>query len=206
MSSHLIFFVEEQSMEAFLRAVLPRLLPDSVHFEIFTFQGKRDLIEKLPKRLRGLAPTLAANSRIVVLVDCDDDDCRQLKSKLNEIAVQAGLKVRNVGSTDWQVVNRIVVEELEAWYFGDWDAVREAFPRVSANVPRQQQYRDSDGIAGGTWEALERLLKKAGYYNTGIAKIELAHTIGQRFQPDRCKSPSFRCFRGVVLEAVVGSQ
>lgn len=175
-------------MEVFLRAVLPRLLPDSVPFDIVTFQGKRDLIAKLPKRLRGLSHTLAPTSRIVVLVDRDNDDCRQLKNQLNRIAVEAGFKVRNVGSTDWQVVNRIVIEELEAWYFGDWQAVREEFPRVSANVPTQAPYRDSDSIAGGTWEALERLLKKGGYFRTGIAKIELARTIGLRFQPDRCSA------------------
>ena len=28
----------------------------------------------------------------------------------------------------WQVVNRIAIEELQAWHFGDWEAARQANP------------------------------------------------------------------------------
>lgn len=202
MCSRLIFFVEELSMEMFLRAVLPKLLPRNAHYDIYAFQGKPDLLKKLPDRLRGLGRALAPGSRIIVLTDQDNDDCQQLKRKLNQTALRAGLRVGGRNVTTWQVINRIVVRELESWYFGDWDAVRSAFPRVSANVPRQQPYRDPDNIAGGTWEALERLLKRGGYYRTGIAKVELARKIGSQFDPNRCTSPSFRCFRETVLSAL----
>ena len=60
--------------------------------------------------------------------------------------------------------NRIVMEELEAWNFGDWEAVRAAYPRVSKGVPRQVGYRDPDAIAGRTWEAFERIMKRSGYF------------------------------------------
>lgn len=58
--------------------------------------------------------------RILVLVDRDDDDCNELKAKLvaaADRANQAAPPGKNMAS---KVINRIVIEELEAWYFGDW--------------------------------------------------------------------------------------
>lgn len=55
-ASHLELLVEEPSMEAFLRALLPRLLPQGRTFEVHAFQGKGDLMDKLETRLRGCAP------------------------------------------------------------------------------------------------------------------------------------------------------
>ena len=44
------FIVEEPSMEAFLRSVLPIILDDT-HFDIHVFQGKDQLLKRLPSRL-----------------------------------------------------------------------------------------------------------------------------------------------------------
>jgi len=44
---HLELLVEEPSMEAFLRALLPRVLPAGRTFEVHAFQGKDDLLAKL---------------------------------------------------------------------------------------------------------------------------------------------------------------
>lgn len=52
---HLELLVEEPSMEAFLRGLLPRLLPRDRRFEIHAFQGKDDLLRNLATRLRGYA-------------------------------------------------------------------------------------------------------------------------------------------------------
>ncbi len=52
-ATHLVLLVEEPSMEAFLRALLPRLLPQDRTFEVHPSQGKRDLLGKLEARLRG---------------------------------------------------------------------------------------------------------------------------------------------------------
>lgn len=53
---HLKFLVEEPSMEAFLRALLPRLWPPPDRtFEIHLFQGKLDLLAKLEDRLKAYA-------------------------------------------------------------------------------------------------------------------------------------------------------
>lgn len=46
-ATHLEVLVEEPSMEAFLGALLPRLLPADRSFVVHPFQGKTDLMGKL---------------------------------------------------------------------------------------------------------------------------------------------------------------
>jgi hypothetical protein len=198
--SHFEFLVEELSMEAFLRALLPRVLPAGVEFDVHPFQGKPDLLGKLESRLRAYSRWLPSDWRIVVLVDRDDDDCSALRRQLDDAARNAGLSVRGAAAP-WQLASRIAIEELEAWYFGDWDAVRAAFPRVSATVSRRAQFRDPDAIAGGTWEAFERILQRHGYFTAGIAKIEAARSIAPHVDVSRSRSCSFRALHRVLIEA-----
>jgi Domain of unknown function (DUF4276) len=132
---HLEVLVEEPSMEAFLGALLPRLLPTDRTFALHAFQGKADLMGKLQARLRGYATWLPEDWRIVVVVDRDDDDCAALKAQLERMAKRAQLRTRSgAGKQRWQLVNRIAIEELEAWYFGDWPAVCATFPRVPPRI------------------------------------------------------------------------
>jgi len=190
-------------MEAFLRALLPRLLPRDRTFEVHPFQGKSDLLDKLEARLRGYAAWLPDDWRIAIVVDRDDDDCRELKQRLEDMAARAGLRTRTrAGAARWQLVNRIAIEELEAWYFGDWAAVRAAYPRAPASIPNRQGFRDPDAIAGGTWETFERVMRKHGYFKGGLAKLEAARAIGACVDPSRSQSRSFRVFCSAVSEAV----
>jgi hypothetical protein len=123
-------------------------------------------------------------------------------AKLEHIARDAGLVTRTANRSRWRVANRLAIEELEAWYFGDWEAVREAYPRVAAGVPRQARYRDPDAIAGGTWEAFLRVLQEAGYFPGGLRKIEAASAIAACMVPARNRSQSFRRLHEVVGELV----
>jgi hypothetical protein len=202
-AAHLEVLVEAPSMEAFLGALMPRLLPADRTFVVHPFQGKSDLLGKLQDRLRGYASWLPEDWRVVVVVDRDDDDCMTLKAQLEAMAKKAGLRTRSrVRRQAWQLVNRIAIEELEAWYFGDWPAVCAAYPRVSQGVARQAGYRNPDSIAGGTWEAFERVLQRHGYFRGGLGKIEAARALGAAIDPLRNRSASFACFCDAVLEAV----
>lgn len=187
-------------MEAALHLILPKILGE-ISFEIHPYPGKTALLKRLPQRLRGYASWLPKDWRILVVVDRDDDDCRLLKRTLESIAGEAGLTTRTVASGGrFQVINRIAIEELEAWYFGDWTAVRTAYPRVKATIPATSPYRDPDRIAGGTWEAFERVLQDAGYFRTGLRKIEAARTIAIHMEPSRNGSESFRMMRDALIQ------
>lgn len=171
-------------------------------FAVYPHQCKSDLLKSLPNRLRGYAAWLPADWRIIVIVDRDDDDCRKLKGVLERAAATAGLKTRKAAGNAIHVVNRLAIEELEAWFFGDWDAVKAAYPKVPASIPEKQGYRDPDAIQGGTWEALEKVLKRHGYFQTGLRKIEAARSIALHMDPERNRSRSFRVFRDAILEAI----
>ncbi|MEO8409281.1 MAG: DUF4276 family protein [Propionivibrio sp.] len=201
-AEHLEILVEEPSMEAFLRVLLPKVLPEGATFEIYPYQCKDDLLAKLPSRFMGYSSWLPNSWRIIVVVDRDDDDCEALKERMESMAIDAHLRTRTVAvAADWQVANRIAIEELEAWYFGDWQAVEDAYPRVPHTIPRQQQYREPDGVLGGTWEAFERVLQRAGYFRNGLRKTEAARMIAKHTNPARNSSGSFQVFRDAVLEA-----
>lgn len=202
-ASHLEFLVEEPSMESFLGAFLPKLLPHRVTFKIHSHRGKQALLRKLERRLKGYRQCLQPNWRIIVVLDRDREDCRDLKSRLEKICHKTGLQSKRVaGGTDWQIVTRIAIEELEAWYFGDWQAVQAAYPRVSSTVPGRDRYREPDAIKGGTWEALERILRRGGYFKEGLPKIRVAEEIGPHINPQQNRSPSFRIFVKAILEAI----
>jgi hypothetical protein len=199
-ADHIEFLVEEASMEAALRLLVPRII-GAVSFEVYPFQCKQNLLGSLPNRLRGYAAWLPDNYRIVVIVDRDDDDCRNLKRTLDEHAQAAGLVTRTESlARDYQIVNRLAVQELEAWFFGDWEAVCQAYPRVNRNIPTKKGFRHPDDISGGTWEALERHLRRAGYFKTGLRKVEAARSITQHMEPARNRSLSFQVFRHALSE------
>jgi hypothetical protein len=194
------FIVEEPSMEALLRCIAPRLLGD-IPFDVFPFQSKDELLRELPKRLSGYAAWMPPAHCIVVIVDQDDDDCRQLKQQLEQAAARAGLYTRSrPDGNRFSVINRIVVEELEAWYLGDWNAVCTAYPRVSRNAIQQRALRSPDAVRGGTWEAFHRVLKNAGYFKNGLRKNEIARTIGPHMDVESNSSPSFRVLRTALAE------
>lgn len=136
---------------------MPNILSDSITFETHSFQGKQDLLSKLPNRLKGYKKWIPNDYIILILVDKDNEDCQKLKRKLEKIAIDAGFVTKSVAKSKskkkYQLINRIMIEELEAWFFGDIQAVTKAYPKVSKNICEKAAYRDPDDIQGDTWEA-----------------------------------------------------
>ena len=190
------FLLEEESAEEALKVILSKILSDDVSREFHTFRGKQDLLKNLPVRLKGYKPWIPNDWWIIVLIDKDQRDCFQLKAQLEEIARAAGFVTKSSASQegDFQVVNRLAIEELEAWFFGDAEALRTAYPRVSRNLQDQSRYRDPDAITGGTYEALERLLKTLNYHRGRLPKTAVARKIAQHMEPNRNRSRSFQVF------------
>jgi hypothetical protein len=191
----LIVFVEEESAEAALRILLKRMIPDTWQVRLINFGSKDALLKKLTARLKGYAPDCAAGTtRIAVLVDRDMDACTALKSQLEEAARQAGLPTRSSAGAGapFTVLNRIVVEELESWFLGDTEALRRAYPKLPTLQPKAKPFNNPDN--GGTWEELERVLRRGGYHGS-YAKIDGARRIATHMDPARNRSASFRAFR-----------
>jgi hypothetical protein len=183
--------VEEFSAERALAFLLPRVIP-GIPFRIRSFQGKHDLLGVLPQRLRGYAAWPGVTmSRIVVVVDRDNDNCVELRQNLDRIASDAGFHSRGTGRS---VLNRIAIEELEAWFIGDVPALAAAYPRVPMSTGAKRFFRDPDAI-WGTWEALEHLLQKHGYHKGGLRKAAAAAAIAEHMNVEKNESRSFQVFR-----------
>jgi hypothetical protein len=203
---HIEILVEEPSAAELLRVLVPQLLGPYVSYELRVFQGKPDLLRQLPNRLRAypdwLPHAYGPDWCVVVLIDEDREDCRVLKQKLEAFAHDAGLTTRTQVQTGaagpYHVVNRIAVEEIEAWFFGDVDALRAAYPRVPAMLGAKAGYRDPDAIGGGTAQALERELRP--HFPAGMPKVEVARTIAPHMVPDRNRSRSFQVFRDALRD------
>ena len=116
-------------------------------------------------------------------------------------AQKVGLITKTSAQTnqEFQVLNRIIIEELEAWFFGDINALRQAYPKVSPNLAKREAYRNPDTIKGGTWEALERVLKRAGYHQGGLEKYKAASEISPHMNPSINQSKSFQVFSEGLL-------
>jgi len=201
---HFEFLVEEASLEQALLHLLPKIIPEIITFKIHSYRGKTDLLKKLPNRLQGYHSWIPKNWKIVILIDEDREDCQKLKQKLEAISKSAKLVTKSSCSQapDFQVLNRIVIEELEAWFFGDVEAICQAYPKVSPNLSSQKKYRDPDAIKGGTWEALEDVLQKAGYHQGGLEKLKAAKEISQYMNPQRNSSRSFQIFYQALLQII----
>ena len=106
---HFELLVEEFSAKECLKLILPKILPQEITYNIHDFRGKSDLIKKLPQRLAGYKAWIPEYYKIVVIVDRDDDDCDQLKNKLEQIAITTGFITKSSAKNgqSFTILNRI---------------------------------------------------------------------------------------------------
>ncbi|MBF0141892.1 MAG: DUF4276 family protein [Magnetococcales bacterium] len=197
--------VEEHSMDLALQSLLPRIIDNRAKWKIINHGSKSQLLKNISQRLEGYKDMARTKDLgILILVDRDREDCHELKEKLERMASNKGLatKKRPDYHGHFLVVNRVVVEELEAWFFGDIDAVRKGYPRIPATFGNNKKYQDPDAIRGGTWEALHREMKKAGYFKDHFPKHDVARNISANMVPSNNISSSFQAFKS-GLEALL---
>ena len=116
---HIEFLVEELSMEDTLKNLIPKIAGSNISFKIHPFQGKPDLLKHLPSRLKGYKSWIPDDFYIVVIIDRDKEDCYVLKHNLETYALSENLITKSSAllNSHFQVLNRIVVQELESWFF-----------------------------------------------------------------------------------------
>ena len=172
-----------------------------------TDPGKRILLDRLPRLLRGYGRSLkdiGDLAAVVVVADLDDRDCMAFKRELLDVLNACNPRPR-------RTLFRIAIEESEAWLQGDRDAVKAAYP--DAKDPVQDRYVQDDVC--GTWEVLADAvhpggfapLEASGHPATGAAKCEWAESIAPHPDVDRNRSRSFQVFRdGVATLARAGDR
>lgn len=212
---HIEILVEDSSGEKLLQVLLPQLIGpqgDPHTWRLHAYKGigrippglvtqadpaKRILLDQLPKLLRGYGKTPGIDA-VVVVLDADKRECSEFLSELKAAAVAC--------KPAPDTLFRLAIEEIEAWYFGDRDALLAAYPRAKLDV-LGKYVQDS---ACDTWELLadavyaggSAAIKKTGWPLPGQVKHEWAIQIGPRMNPDRNISPSFGKLRDGLRQIV----
>ena len=173
----LVILTEEESMEVTLRELLPKL-GVSV-FEIVTFQGVSDLESSLTRRIRGWRDP---NARFLVIRDNDNGDCGARKQRLlDRIAAAGGNRAAKV---------RIVMQELEAWFLGDPEALENAGLLARGARPAWLRAPEDEAQPVSRLKNLE-----AGY-----GKVSGARLIARHLDPDRNQARSFHATINAIRE------
>lgn len=189
--TRLVVLVEDPSMGVLMSGLLPRWLPQ-VPVEVIEFQGVHDFMRNVPRRLAGLRYEVDSGTRIALIRDRDDEDCHALIESMRTMALAAGLTVDRAGEDRGHVLCRLACEELEAWFFGDVNALTACFPRVPSTLAERAAFRDPDDVRGGTWEQLHHVLQQAGHSKGRFSKREVALQMAQRMSVEHNRSRSFQ--------------
>ena len=208
---HFEILVEDQSGKRALEVLAPKIVGDDHTIKIHPYKGigriprnlkdtgnasKRILLENLPKLLKGYGKTFVgypAEYPAVVILICDlDDKC--LKAFRQEL-----FGILNQCNPKPQTRFCIAIEEGEAWFLGDLNAVRTAYPCAKNNVLNAYI---NDSICG-TWEVLadavyqggSSALSAQGWQAIGAEKSKWAEKITPHMDITDNSSPSFCYFR-----------
>ena len=205
---HIEVLVEDSSGEKLLAQLLPQIwgeqgAPHTWRLKAYKGIGripnglaakadpaKRILLDQLPRLLQGYGKTLGIDA-VVVVLDTDRRDCKDFLRELKALAGGCHPAPRTV--------LRLAIEETEAWYLGDREALLTAYPRAKREVLDRYE-QDS---ACGTWELLAdavypggvAAIKKVGWPLSGQIKHEWAEKIGPHMGLHHNQSPSFGKFR-----------
>ncbi|WP_417912899.1 DUF4276 family protein [Candidatus Electronema sp. TJ] len=167
-------------------------LPD--HPEAKPYTKDPTLLHNLPSKLRAYGNGEHDDVVVVVLVDLDDrPDCAAFKKELTDLLHFCPKKPNTLF--------RIAIEELEAWFFGDQQAIKQVYPDARQDV-LDSYVQDSQC---GTWEKLAEAvypggiaeLRKHGRRSKQLLKQKQswAKEIPPRLDIENNLSPSFQCFR-----------
>jgi hypothetical protein len=201
---HIEVLVEDSSGAKLIETLLPALIGaygEPHTWRIHPYKGigrlpkglspksdpsKRALLDQLPRLLAGYGRTTDIDA-VVVVLDSDRRDCRTFLGELNAL-------LQNCRPAP-KTLFRLAIEEMEAWYLGDQQALLAAYPRAKKDVLSRYQ---QDSVCG-TWERLadavhpggSAAIRKAGWPVPGQLKHDWAAKIGPHMRIDNNQSPSF---------------
>jgi hypothetical protein len=157
---HFEILVEDISGKTLLDIIVPEIIGKDHTFCVHPYKGcgsipknlrttqdpsKRILLEQLPRLLQGYGRTyngINYEIAIIVVVDCDNRNCKGFKQELNALLLSCNPKPLTFF--------RIAIEEMEAWLIGDIKAIETVYPKYNAEEYRKYK---QDSIVG-TWAKL----------------------------------------------------
>jgi len=198
---HFEILIEDQSGGKAMEILIPKLLGDRITFRIHSYKGignipkglkpsgdasKRKLLSQLPNILQGYGRT-PDYGIVIVICDLDNKEKEGFLSELQNVLDNCNPKPK--------VFFFLAVEEFEAWYLGDINAIRMAYPNAKISVLNSYV---NDSICG-TWEFLadaiykggHRALSKKGWQAIGEQKKMWAKVISPYMNVNCNNSPSF---------------
>ena len=205
---HVEVLVEDSSGAKLIATLLPKLIgpQGAPHtWRVHPYKGmgrlpaglsakadpaKRALLGQLPRLLAGYGKTPGIDA-VVVVVDSDRRDCKVFLKELKALLH----KCQPAPNT----LFRLAIEEMEAWFLGDRQALLAAYPRAKKEV--LGRYRQ-DSICG-TWELLVdavhpggvSAIQRAGWPLPGQIKHGWAELIGPLMDIEHNQSLSYCKFR-----------
>jgi hypothetical protein len=213
---HFEILVEDQSGKKALDILVPKIIGGDHTFKVYSYKGigripknlgtrgdanKRILLDQLPRLLRGYGNAFAnypAGYTAAVILVCDLDD------KCKRAFRQELFNSLNTCNPRPETRFCIAIEEGEAWFLGDINAVKSAYPEFKDAVLDNYV---NDSICG-TWERLadavysggSSALSKKGWQAVGAEKSQWAEKITPHMVVTNNASPSFAYFRQKLLE------
>ncbi len=170
--TRVVFLLEERSMKVLLEGLLPRCFP-GLNFLCIPHEGKQDLEKSIPRKLRAWREP---GVRFVIVRDQDREDCHTLKERLSDLCARAGRS---------DALVRIACQQLEAWYFGDPNALATAFAHPALkDISRKRQYRHPDAMQNPSRQLADLISE--------YQKISGARKMARQMTCDANGSPSFR--------------
>lgn len=204
---HFEFILEDASSARSLELLKDQILGPGHTANIHAYRGggrdipnakskidprKRVFFDRLPALIKGYGRTFQGRgtgyaAALVIVCDLDDRDKRAFLKELTAALDSADPKPR--------ACICLAVEEHEAWYLGDIDAICQAYPKAKRKILNSYV---NDEICG-TWELLadalyegkSTALKRAGWWYVGREKYRWAERISPLMDVQRNLSPSF---------------
>lgn len=179
----LVFLLEEPSMKELLDIILPQILKNTnIEFITIKHQGKSDLKKSIQNKLRSWNEP---NVKFIIVQDKDSCDCIILKDELKTLC-------QNANRPDTLI--RIACTELESWYFGDIEAIANAYNKDLSRLMGKAKYRNPDNLSNAKQE-LQKLIPHH-------QQISGARLIGEHLNIENNHSYSFNVFVSGVRKCV----
>lgn len=178
MSYDLIFLLEEPSTKTVLEVILPQLIPDNISYICIAHQGKQDLAQSIPKKIKAFE--FNPGTKFVIVHDQDSHDCKKLKADLLQLCKSSGKS---------EIIIRIICHELESWFLGDLTAIEKAYKLKQQSLSKKQnqkKFRNPDQLNS----AKEELRKLVSEYYPGTHSKKIARYLSLTEN----KSRSFQVF------------